>query len=126
MSKDYNITEAEYEVMNIIWENTPIKGRDVVNLLQQKKDWKDSTIFTLIRRLVQKGVIKSKTEQKCFVYYPLISKEACMESEGKSFVNRFFDGAFTPMLAHFAESVSLSQKDIDQLKKVLEKQSEKG
>ena len=67
-----SITQSEWEVMRIIWTLGEVRTGQVIKELQGKKDWSDSTIKTLMRRLVQKGLLKTRKEGRCFVYKPTI------------------------------------------------------
>ena len=121
MSSVPNISEAEWEVMKVLWNKSPLTAKEIIDHLDNKTDWKPKTIKTLISRLVKKEVLGFKPEGKIYLYYPLYKENECVKAEGKSFLNRIFGGSVKPMLAHFLEEEELSPSEIDELKKILEK-----
>jgi BlaI family penicillinase repressor len=117
------ISEAEWEVMKILRVKSPITSSEVVEMLEGKSSWKAKTIKTLISRLVQKKALSYKEEGRTYHYYPLVSKEDCLKAESQSFLKRIYGGALKPMLVHFLQEEKLSQKDIEELKSILEKKT---
>ena len=75
------ISDAEFEVMNIIWKYAPINTNDIVEQLSKNKSWNPKTIQTMLFRLEKKGVITHEKESRVFVYSPLIKKDAYLERE---------------------------------------------
>ncbi len=120
MNKIPKISDAEWEIMNLIWEKQPISTNEIVEKLAQEKSWHNSTIRTLINRLVRKKALSFDTQGKQYLYRPLVPREECIKSESQSFVARVFGGAPTPMLAHLVKNTKLSQNDIQELKLILE------
>ncbi len=115
------ISDAEFEVMNVIWKYAPISTNDIVERLSKNKVWKPKTIQTMLFRLEKKGVITHEKDSRVFVYSPLISKETYLEAEGNTFVNRFFDGALSQMVVSYLDQNELSVEDINQLQAILDK-----
>ncbi|WP_313524168.1 BlaI/MecI/CopY family transcriptional regulator [Anaerotignum sp.] len=119
------ISDAEFEVMNIIWKYAPINTNDIVDQLSRNKSWNPKTIQTMLFRLEKKGVIVHEKESRIFVYSPLIKKEAYLEAEGKAFVNRFFDGALSQMVVNYLSKHELTTEDIDDMQAILDKKRKK-
>lgn len=115
------ISDAEFEVMNIIWKYAPINTNDIVERLSKDKDWSPKTIQTMLFRLEKKGVITHEKESRIFVYSPLIKKEAYIELEGNTFVNRFFDGALSQMVLNYLNRNELTTEEINDLQAILDK-----
>lgn len=120
-----SISNAEFEVMGIIWKYAPIHTNDIVEKLSEEKNWNPKTIQTMLFRLEKKGVITHEKDGRTFVYTPLIEKNAYMEAEGKVFLHRFFDGAIRQMVASFIDETDLSPHDIDDLRQILDKKCQK-
>ena len=121
MSKIPKISEAEWEVMKIVWSKAvPCTANEIVDALGNFSDWKPNTIKTLITRLVKKGALGFREERRIYWYYPLITENKCIRSETKSFVKRVFGGAIKPMLVTFLQEENLSQEEIEELKRILE------
>ena len=69
------ISDAEWEVMKIIWKNDSITSTKIIKKLQEKTNWKASTIKTLINRLLNKEAINFTKEGKEYYYFSIISEE---------------------------------------------------
>lgn len=117
-----NISDAEWDVMNVIWDAPgPVLANDVVEALASKKDWSPRTVKTLLNRLVKKKALGYEVQGKSYLYRPRVSREQCARAESRSFLSRVFGGASGAMLAHFIEQADLSPDEIRQLKKILER-----
>lgn len=114
------ISESEWEIMKIIWKYHPITSQKIIHFLCDKVEWTEPTIKTFINRLVKKGIIGFKRSGRQYLYYPLISQKECVKEESKSFLNRVFNGAMGMMISNFLEEAHLSDKEIENLKKILE------
>lgn len=119
------ISDAEFEVMNIIWKYAPINTNDIVEQLSKNKSWNPKTIQTLLFRLEKKGVITHEKESRVFVYSPLIKKDAYLERERDTFINRFFDGALNQMVVSYLNKNELTSKEIEDLQAILDKKRQK-
>ena len=114
------VSEAEYQVMKIVWANAPISTNDVVDKLEKTTSWKPKTIQTLLSRLVKKSALNYQKNGRVFVYTPLIHESDILERESDSFLNRFFEGALNSMVINYIERDKLSKEDINELKNILE------
>lgn len=115
------ISDAEFEVMDIIWKYAPISTNEITDRLAQKKEWSPKTIYTMLSRLEKKGAIRHEKESRVFVYTPCVKKEDYLEAESRTLVNRFFDGAMNQMVVSFLNQRELSAKDLDELQDILDK-----
>src|SRR5580698_9293882 len=96
-----SISAAEYEVMNVLWTQSPLTAGAIVERLKDHKDWNPRTIKTLVNRLVKKRAVGFVPRGKSYLYRPLVTREACVGKESRSFISRFFGGAVGPMLVQF-------------------------
>ena len=120
-----NISESEWEVMNVLWEKAPLTANDVISSLQEKIDWKPKTVRTLLDRLVQKKVIGVNKDQRVYTFFPLYSQDECQRAEAHSFIKRIYGGTFKSMLVQFVEDDSLSETDIKELRSILNEKPKK-
>jgi len=118
------ISEAEWSVIKPIWQRPGITASEVIEALSPACDWSPATIKTLLNRLLQKGALRFEKEGKAYLYYPLFSEEDYRKAESRSFLSRVFDGAFSPMLAHFLSSERLSEKELDEIEKLIRQKRE--
>ena len=113
MKKMPQITEAEYEVMQIIWHNYPISTNEITEQLLQTTNWNPRTIQTLIKRLTAKNIITYEKQGRVFVYTPLLKKEDYVSQQSKSFLDKFFNGNLSSMVSTFLDHRNLSKAEID-------------
>lgn len=120
MSQIPNISDAEWEVMKVLWARSPRSANEIIQALENHSEWKPKTVRTLLNRLVQKQAAAFTQDGKVYAYYPLVSEEDCVKTETRSFLKRIHGGAFKPMLANFLREEPLTAEEIGELKKILE------
>lgn len=120
------ISEAEFEVMKIVWRHAPISTNEITDRLTKTTTWSPKTIQTLIKRLVTKGVLTYEKQSRVFVYTPLVGEEEYIGQESSSFLNRFYHGDITAMLSTYIKNDRLTESEIDALRSLLSKSSKKG
>lgn len=120
------ISEAEFEVMKIIWKYAPISTNEITEMLTQTTTWSPKTIQTLIKRLVNKKVLTYEKQSRVFVYTPLVKESDYIGQESNSLLERFYNGDITAMLSAYIENDRLSEDDIDSLRSLLSRRSKKG
>lgn len=113
------ISEAEWEVMKVVWKQAPCLAQDIIQALTASAKWTPATVKTMINRLVGKGALQFERTGKSYLYSPAVSETECRTAEADSFLNRVFDGSLSPMLSHFVRSRRLTQKDLDSLAQIL-------
>nr|WP_317379103.1 BlaI/MecI/CopY family transcriptional regulator [uncultured Faecalimonas sp.] len=121
MKKLPQISEAEYEVMKIIWKYAPINTNEITEKLTQTTSWSPKTIQTMIKRLTMKGALSYEKQGRIFVYSPLIEENEYVGQESSSFLKRYYNGDITAMLSSYMENDRLSDKEIDTLRSILAK-----
>lgn len=120
------ISEAEFEVMKIVWKRFPINTNEITEILTKRTSWSPKTIQTLIKRLVTKGVLTYDKQSRVFVYTPLVKESEYINQESNSFLERYYDGNITSLLSAYIENDRLSETEIDTLRSLLSKRSKKG
>lgn len=126
MSALPQISEAEYEVMKIVWKYAPINTNEITEKLLETSSWSPKTIQTLIKRLLNKGVLAYEKDSRVFVYTPLVQESDYIGQESKSFLDRFYGGNITTMLSSFIENDRLSETEINSLRSLLSTSFHKG
>lgn len=118
------ISESEWKVMEAVWQDPPMKARQVVERLSGLESWKPQTVKTLLGRLVKKGALRSEAVSNHFLYHPEISREQAVAGETRSFLERICQGSLTPMLAHLVDSRRpLHEDELQALSALLRKES---
>jgi BlaI family transcriptional regulator, penicillinase repressor len=113
------ISEAEWEVMRVVWRKSPCLAQDIIQAFSGNNKWTPATIKTLINRLMTKGVVRYEKAGKSYIYSPAFTEQECRTTEANSFLHRVFDGALSPMLAHFVQSRRLTPTELDALEIIL-------
>jgi BlaI family penicillinase repressor len=119
------ISEAEWTVMKVLWDSSPLTANEVVEALSGKTAWKSKTVRTLLNRLVAKEALKFDKKGREYLYRPAVSEAFCIKAETKSFLRRSGAGALKPVLAAFLEEEQLSEKEIAELKQLLKEKGER-
>lgn len=113
------ISDAEWEVLGVLWENSPLTANEVFAALASRS-WKLNTVRTFLARLEQKGIIKSEDSKQAKAFIPTVSREDCVSQASESFLERVFGGATSALLVHFANAKKLSSKDLAALQAILD------
>ena len=123
MAKTPRITEAEWEIMKVLWKTSPRTANEIVDELKGKTRWKRETIRTLINRLVQKKVLGFEKKSRQYHYFPRVTEAEGIKAEAESFVRRIGGGSLEPMLAAFIEDEHLSAEKIARLRQLLDEKA---
>ena len=126
MKRTPRISEAEWEVMKVLWRKSPRTANDIVEELTGKTAWKRETIRTLINRLVGKRVLKFEKKGRQYHYRPQVTEAECLRAETESFFKRFGTSSIAPMLAAFVEGGHLSGEKIAHLRRILDEKAASG
>lgn len=113
------ISEAEFQVMKIVWEHAPVSTNQVTEYLVRTTKWSPKTIQTMLKRLVQKKALTYDKEGRVFIYTPLFGHEDYVNQESRHFLQRFYNGNLVSMMTAFLDMEELSQQEVDELKELL-------
>lgn len=119
------ISDAEWLVMRVIWDDPPLTAAQVVERIGDEQDWSPRTIKTMLGRLVQKDALTYTQEGNKYLYRPAVSRSACIREASGSFLSRVFSGDIRLLLAHLVDAGKLSGDDIQTLKRILEDKESK-
>lgn len=125
MSGIPRISDAEWKVMEVLWSQSPLSAAEVYEKLGSDTKWQLRTVRTLITRLVEKGIAGREKVHGIWVFSPVVEREKCVRQESRSFLSRFFGSRPVPMMAHFLENEDLSDEEISNLRKILDKKANK-
>lgn len=106
MSSIPRISEAEWEVMKIIWNKNHCTANEIIKYLEGSTEWKPKTVKSLISRLLKKNAISFNEEGRTYYYYPLVNEKECIKEESKSFIQRVYNGAAKNMLLNFMRTIN--------------------
>jgi BlaI family penicillinase repressor len=114
-----SISEAESQVMEVLWERHPLNAEEVVTALSKTTDWQEPTVKTLLNRLLKKHAIAAERDGRRYLYRPVLTRAEYVHSESKGLLDRLFHGRIAPLVALFSERRRLSKKDIAELKRLI-------
>jgi BlaI family transcriptional regulator, penicillinase repressor len=117
-----SISEAESQVMEVLWQTSPASTDSIAQALQGQRDWQLATVKTLLNRLLNKGAISAQKDGRRYLYSALLSREAWLKSQSLGLLDRLFDGRLAPLVAHFSAQRSLSAADLAALKQLIQEQ----
>ena len=114
------LTEAEWQIMNALWENWPATARQIAERLPNNINWAYTTIKTMLTRLTDKNAVKETKKGNVGLYEPILSRPQARRSALKSLANQAFDGAFGPLMHFLVEDQKISDKQKEEILKVLQ------
>lgn len=120
MEKLPQISAAEYEIMKIIWESSPISTNDVCERVSEDHQWSSKTVHTLLSRLTAKQVIAYEQRGRMYYYYPLISQESYLCQKNHLFLNRFYNGQASALLSSLLSGSELSDDDLEEMHRLID------
>ena len=122
--QNISLTSAEWNLMECLWESSPRTGREATEYLTDRVGWSRSTTLTMLRRMTEKGIIKSGKKDGVIVYSPLIRRKDATIQETHNFLNRVYKGSVSMMVNTIAERQSLTKEEIDELYEILRRAEE--
>jgi BlaI family penicillinase repressor len=113
------IGEAEFAVMEVLWEQSPLTAAEVAERVPAERRWSDRTVKTMLARLLAKRVLIHEEEGRRYLYRPAVSREDYVAQESGRMIDRLFGGKVTPLVAQLAQRDRLTDKDIAEIEALL-------
>jgi len=114
------LTDAEWQIMNALWKQYPATAREIAENLPGETRWAYTTIKTLLARLAAKNAVSEQKRGNTSIYEPLVSLKKARRTALRSFLNQAFGGAVEPLLSFLAEERKLTNKQREELVKILQ------
>ena len=114
------VFESEYKFLCILWDNEPINSTALIKLCKEKLGWVKGATYTVIKRLVERGVVKHQDT----IVSTLVTKEDVRLSEFDELLNNRFEGSLPAFIATFSKKQSLSEKQIEDIMRIINEESE--
>ena len=121
-----NLTAAEWNVMECLWERAPQTGREVTQSMEASVGWSRSTTLTLLKRLVDKGVVLCDTEGTKNTFSPAVRREDAAEQETETFLGRVYQGSLSMMVSAMTRKKAIPKEEIDELYELLRQMEEEA
>ena len=120
MATELQLSDTEWELMKVLWDCAPASVNQSAERTKSTMEWHPKTVRTMLIRLHKKGIVEHVLIDNIQHYQPLYSREECSQHAAESFLDRVFDGALTPMVAHFTKRRHLTAEERDALERLLE------
>jgi len=116
------ITNAEWKIMEILWDKPPMAPKEIVNALQAEK-WSYTTIMTLLSRLVKKKAVRIVPENSANHYQAAVDRQNCVKQETQLLLDKVFKGSMKDLIANFIDQEKLTKGEIDEIKSLLNRKN---
>jgi BlaI family penicillinase repressor len=118
-TQNHELTEAEWEIIQVVWEHQPCAAPTVQEQLEARKKWTYSTVKTLMDRMVGKGLLTTERIRNLILYSAVITRGQAQKGELTRTLARAFGGAFTPMMQFMLDSNALSETELNELETLI-------
>lgn len=119
MTQDIRISEAELDIMAVLWDEAPLSAVDVAKRVPARRAWSPTTIKTMLARLVDKGALAAEAQGRRYLYRPLVERDPVAGAQAGRLVDRLFGGRISPLVAHLAERRDLAPDDLAELEALI-------
>lgn len=113
---------VELRFAELIWKNSPISSGELVKLCARELEWKKSTTYTVLKKLCEQGLFQNQGGTVTV----LVSRQDYQARQSKQFVADTFSGSLPAFLAAFAQGAPLSQKDIADIRAMIDRFEQEG
>lgn len=120
------LTQAEWQIMNALWEKHPATAREIMTRLPKGVKWAYTTLKTMLSRLVEKKAVSEQKQSNTSVYEPLVSQRKARLSAFRLLLEQSFDGAMGPLMHFMLQEQKLNDKQKKELIEILQNESEKS
>jgi BlaI family transcriptional regulator, penicillinase repressor len=118
--KSPTLTEAEFRLMEVLWQKGPATVQQVLDALPEKEPLAYNSVLTTIRILEKKGYVKHEKDGRAHVYSPLVERREATRSEISRLANRFFGDSQELLVLNILEDRGMDAAELNRLRKMLE------
>ena len=112
----YKLFDAEYRMMDLLWDREPITSTELSRLCDEKYGWKKTTTYTQIKRMIDRGFLKSEKS----VLTALVKRDQVEQYDSEEIIDQRFGGSLPKFITAFAGAKRLTREDLDELKRLIE------
>ena len=125
MSDKTALTEAEWKIMQLLWQHSPMTMMEITTALEKQTRWTKNTVTTLLKRMTQKGTVRVDETGSVKRYSPVADKEKVTWEQTDTLLKRLFSGKASLLVTNLVEHGDMTEEEIKQIKAMLEKASGK-
>jgi BlaI family penicillinase repressor len=115
--EQFKLYDAEFKFVSLVWELEPINSTELSRICFQKLGWKKPTTFNMIRKLVERGILRNENA----TVTALIKREQVQKYESEALVEKAFAGSLPAFLAAFLQGKKLTKQEAQEIKQMIEK-----
>ncbi len=115
MEEATRLTEAEWNIMLLLWESPPRTLMQLTRALESETQWTKHTVLALLKRMMEKGTVRAEESGRTKLFYPNVPKEQVMREQTDRLMKRLFGGKALLMVSNVVESGKLSESELDEL-----------
>lgn len=119
--ENLKLFDAEYKFMSIVWEHEPVNSTELTRLCQKELGWKKPTTYSMIKKLSERGIMKNENA----TVTTLIEREQVQKYEADLLLNKVFDGSIPTFIASFLQNKTLSEKEAQEIREMIEEVTKK-
>ena len=114
------LTRQELALMKVVWRLSHATVREVYEALRSERRVAYTTVLTVMNILESKGYLRKEPEKRAYRYHPTMTQAQVLRALVRDFVDRVFDGASAPLLAHLVSDARLSKTDRAELQRLVQ------
>ena len=116
----HRLCESDYRFLSLIWDHEPVNSTELVRLAAEELGWKKSTVYTMVKKLAEKDLVANENA----TVRSLVPREEIQMQESRSFVDQTFSGSLPGFLVSFLGGKTISAKEAEELKKLIDEHRE--
>jgi BlaI family penicillinase repressor len=121
---EINLSNSEWVIMECLWDKGPQTVTQIAKAMGNEIGWAKSTTKTLISRMEAKGYLRYEEGGKARRYYPAVERSEVILAETESFLSRLYNGSLGMMVNTLVDQNNLSQRELKELRAILDKMEE--
>lgn len=118
--------KVQMRIMQILWEKGKANAREITDALNRENPVSHSTVQTLLRKIETKGAIAHKSDERTFIYYPLVQESKVTRSVTREMIDRVFDGSAGGLISYLLKNEKISPKEIKDIRKLIEEKEKQS
>ncbi len=123
--KTPNIGRVQMRIMQCLWSRKRANAREITDLLNDEEPIAHSTVQTLLRQLEEKNVVAHDSEDRTFVFYPLVKERDYKKGATQELIGRFFDGSPSELFAFLLENETVDSEELAKIRQLIQKQNQR-
>ncbi len=121
MDETTRLTDAEWNIMLLLWENPPQTLMQLTHALEPKMGWTKHTVLALLKRMMEKGTVRAEENGRTKLFYPTVPKETVAREQTDTLMRRLFGGKALLMLSNVVERGGMTAKELDELSAMVDR-----